>query len=383
VAAYLLSNTPAGNITITATSSTYAGLQMSAIEYNKVAASPLDGSAFGQCSGYCTSVSTDNFTTTSSSDTLWSFCTAYGGYSISTGTSPVVWAGRPAPNGSGLAVFVEDGPTGAPGSYYGQCTGGLWIVSLALKPAGTGGSPVATPTFSPAGGTYASPQTVTISSSTAGATIYYTTNGSTPTTSSTVYSGPITVSATETVKAIATASGYSASAVGSASFTITGPPTFVQQCTNVEEWGSMTASCTLSGVGAGNALMIGVKGYSLSSVTTSAGTPTSIATNPSGLAVYLLPNSTGGNITVTATASTQSQLKLSVIEYGNVAASPLDGYASGDCPGYCTSVSTANFTTTSNYDRLWSLCTAPDSGVVTPGTAPTHGRVQVVLPPGR
>jgi hypothetical protein len=75
------------------------------------------------------------------------------------------------------------------------------------------------PTFSPATGTYNSTQTVTISTTPPSATIYYTTDGSTPTTSSSVYSGPITVSATEKVKAIATVTGYSNSAVGTATYT--------------------------------------------------------------------------------------------------------------------------------------------------------------------
>ena len=57
-------------------------------------------------------------------------------------------------------------------------------------------SPAATPTFSPAAGSYASAQSVTISTATGGATIYYTLDGSTPTTSSAVYSGAITVNVT-------------------------------------------------------------------------------------------------------------------------------------------------------------------------------------------
>ncbi len=90
--------------------------------------------------------------------------------------------------------------------------------------------PAATPTFLPVAGTYTSAQSVTISDATSGATIYYTTNGTTPTTGSTVYSSssPIAVSSSETIEAIATASGYSASPVGSAAYVINipgfGPP---------------------------------------------------------------------------------------------------------------------------------------------------------------
>ena len=80
------------------------------------------------------------------------------------------------------------------------------------------------PTLSPPGGTYTAVESVTISDTTPGATIYYTTDGTTPTTSSTVYSGAITVSATETIEAIAVASGYANSAVASAEYTINLPP---------------------------------------------------------------------------------------------------------------------------------------------------------------
>jgi hypothetical protein len=78
----------------------------------------------------------------------------------------------------------------------------------------------ATPTFSPAAGTYTLAQSVTISSVTPSSTIYYTTNGATPTTSSPVFSGPITVSTTETLKAIAVGNGFSDSAVATAAYTV-------------------------------------------------------------------------------------------------------------------------------------------------------------------
>ena len=79
-----------------------------------------------------------------------------------------------------------------------------------------------TPTFSPASGTYSKPLSVTISDSTSGVNIYYTTDGSFPSTSSTSCANPcpITLSATTTVKAIAAGNGISQSGVGVATYTI-------------------------------------------------------------------------------------------------------------------------------------------------------------------
>src|SRR6266699_195254 len=80
--------------------------------------------------------------------------------------------------------------------------------------------PVATPTFSPGGGTYTGSVTVSINDASSGATIYYTTNGSTPTTSSAVYSGALTFTQTTTLKAMAAASGMTNSGVASATYTV-------------------------------------------------------------------------------------------------------------------------------------------------------------------
>ncbi len=95
---------------------------------------------------------------------------------------------------------------------------------------------VATPSISLATGTYAGTQEVTISDATAGSVIYYTTDGTTPTTSSNLYTGPIAIGVSSTVKAMAVLSG-SASAVASSTLTITGalPPAklaFLQQPSN-------------------------------------------------------------------------------------------------------------------------------------------------------
>jgi Chitobiase/beta-hexosaminidase C-terminal domain len=60
-------------------------------------------------------------------------------------------------------------------------------------------------------------QRASINESTTGSTIYYTTEGSTPTTSSQVYSSPFTICASTTVEVMATASGFVQSGIASAS----------------------------------------------------------------------------------------------------------------------------------------------------------------------
>jgi hypothetical protein len=89
-----------------------------------------------------------------------------------------------------------------------------------LFPPSSGTPAVAPPVFTPNGGTFASPQSVGISTVTPGASIYYTTDGSTPTSSSTLYTTPFTVSANATAKAIAKKAGMTDSAITSATFNV-------------------------------------------------------------------------------------------------------------------------------------------------------------------
>ena len=92
---------------------------------------------------------------------------------------------------------------------------GNYIVSLIRNT-----TKVATPTFSPAEGTYNEAQSVTISTTTEDATIYYTTDGSDPTTESNVYSEAISVTETTTIKAFAVKEGMTDSEIATATYTI-------------------------------------------------------------------------------------------------------------------------------------------------------------------
>lgn len=84
---------------------------------------------------------------------------------------------------------------------------------------------VATPVASVPAGQYNSVQTVTLTTATTGAQIYYTTNGNAPTTSDTPYTGPITVSTTTTIKAIAIRTMYQPSAISTNTYELRVAPT--------------------------------------------------------------------------------------------------------------------------------------------------------------
>ena len=129
------------------------------------------------------------------------------------------------PNYNKIGAYVSSSGTG-PATYTWQ--------NVVFWTGGSinGGTPVAvdTPSFSPIAGTYPVTQSVTLSTTTSGASIAYTTDGSTPTesggavTHGTLYSGAISISATTTLNAMAFHSGQTDSAVVSAVYTINPPP---------------------------------------------------------------------------------------------------------------------------------------------------------------
>ena len=82
----------------------------------------------------------------------------------------------------------------------------------------------APPTFSVPGGSYAASLQVSLSTTTPNASIYYTTDGTMPTTNSQLYVTSVPVLATETVNAIAVETGYLASPISTATYIIASAP---------------------------------------------------------------------------------------------------------------------------------------------------------------
>ena len=140
----------------------------------------------------------------------------------------------PSAYGYGIAtpesvqVAVVPATTLAPGSYVGEViftsTAGDQGMVVPVTLTVTSSSATTLPTFTPPGGSYTTTQSVTIADATRGAAIYYTIDGTIPTTASKVYSAPIAVTTTgTTLKAIAIAPGYPQSALATAVYTITTP----------------------------------------------------------------------------------------------------------------------------------------------------------------
>jgi RHS repeat-associated protein len=107
---------------------------------------------------------------------------------------------------------------------------------------------VPTPSFSLLSGNYNGNQTLSLTNTLSGSTMYYTIDGTTPTTSSPVYSTPFTLSSSTTVKVLAVKSGYTNSVIATANYTITQPPvipTLTASPTTITQGDTTTLNWTL------------------------------------------------------------------------------------------------------------------------------------------
>lgn len=130
-------------------------------------------------------------------------------------------AGGPKPTYSPAAMCL---PCEVPCTPESSCGSKVKVAKApAPKPVPPPPAPAAAVTFEPAAGDYTGQQYVTLSTTTPGAVIHYTTDGSTPDANSPTYTGPIPVNSSMTVKAIAIAPGMPESAVSSAAYAIAPP----------------------------------------------------------------------------------------------------------------------------------------------------------------
>ena len=192
----------------------------------------------------------------------------------------------------------------------------------------------ATPAFSPAPGTFTSVQSVTLSDSTTGAAIYYTTNGSTPTAASTLYSAPIAVSATTTIEAIAVASGYTNSAVATGAYTINIPTAATPAFSPAPGSFSSAQSVTLSDATTGAAIYYTPNGTMPTTASTlySASTPIAVSSTTTINAIAIASgylNSPAATGTYTILGPTVSVVLTTNDEANLMAAQPNINFATG------------------------------------------------------
>ena len=172
-------------------------------------------------------------------------------------------------------------------------------------------TPAATPALSLAAGTYTKAQTIMITDATPGASIYYTTDGSAPSTASTLYTGPITVSSSETFQAIAVATGYTASAVASANYVI--------DVKTAPDIGAVSSSANPSI--AGTAVTFTV------SVSSSLGSPTGTVTFADGAAQLGTGTLSGGSATYTTSGLSAGSHSISAVYSGDSKFTPVTSAA--------------------------------------------------------
>jgi len=212
--------------------------------------------------------------------------------------------------------------------------------------------PTAKPAIKPASGTYPSAQSVTITDATSGAAIYYTTDGSTPSpTNGTKYASAISVKATETINAVATAANYNSSPVATATYTLRLPQTIAfTQPTSPVTYGAkpITLSATSnSGLPVALTIVSGPATLSTNTLTITGAGSVVVAANQPGNATYAAASQVTRTITVNKAALTAAAAKQSMT-YGGLLPPltyTLTGFVNGDTQATATTGAPAVSTT--------------------------------------
>ncbi len=253
---------------------------------------------------------------------------------------------------------------------------------------------IATPVFAPAPGNYPGAQSVTLSAA-SGSTIYYTLDGSLPTLASAVYTGPIPVSVTTTINAMAVQSGSYSSPVGAATYAIGSTPTatYVQSNFATPQSALTSVAVKFTGVQQQGDLNVVVVGWNdstatVGTVTDSSGNVYQLAVGPtiySGKAtqsIYYATNiaSAGAGVnTVTVTFNgAASYPDVRILEYSGVATtSPVDVTAA--LTGNGTLAASGPATTTNPNDLIFG---ADLVGGTTKGAGPGFTSRLITAPDG-
>jgi chitobiase/beta-hexosaminidase-like protein len=225
----VMSTTNASEVFTFTSNTTSSFRQLASVAQYSGSATSLDQVAISNVATQQTSLVTQSTGTTVAATELLVSAFFGGGQNCGALTAGSTWTKRTSAsttNATYGCIGLEDKSVSSTGTYSSAMTANNSIYHIGIIVTFSGPF-VAAPTFSPVAGSYSSAQSVTLSTTTSGAIICYTTDGSDPAASTpgtcsagSTYSTPISVSVSETIKALGTKAAYSNSTISSAAYTL-------------------------------------------------------------------------------------------------------------------------------------------------------------------